>query len=225
MACKPDTWLWRLTLHVKVTRTYKWPILSRALHMLETWFVCVCGGGGCWILWHRVSNNYYRHQTQVSMIYTTEFYDITIYTTRDIVVNELRRVCDSCSSSFHCLTKIIIDAFILFCQSKITIVNVIFTYMLVKIFFWHMLYVIQKYVKKCLTSNFKPEVKVTTLIYIFLIPRHRFSTYRHHTQVSVIYTTKDITLNALCHVWPWISKSKVKFIAMRPIFSNSLTST
>ena len=41
------------------------------------------------------------------------------------------KICDSCSSSFHCVT--IINAFILFCQCKLTIVNVIFSYMLVKI--------------------------------------------------------------------------------------------
>ena len=40
------------------------------------------------------------------------------------------KICDSCSSSFHCVT--IINAFILFCQCKLTIVNVIFSYMLVK---------------------------------------------------------------------------------------------
>ena len=32
------------------------------------------------------------------------------------------------------------------------------------------------------------KVKVTTLVYIFWIPRYRFSTYRHHTQVSAIYS-------------------------------------
>ena len=37
MACEPDAWLWRVTLHVKVTWPHKWPILSRALYMLETW--------------------------------------------------------------------------------------------------------------------------------------------------------------------------------------------
>ena len=31
----------------------------------------------------------------------------------------------------------------------------------------------------------------------FWFPRHRFSTYRHQTQVSTIYTTRDIILNAL----------------------------
>ena len=50
-------------------------------------------------------------------------------------------------------------------------------------------------------------VKVTTLVYIFWIPQYRFSTYRDHTQVSAIYTTRDIILNALCHVWPWISRT------------------
>ena len=40
------------------------------------------------------------------------------------------KICDLCSSSIHCVT--IINAFILFCQCKITIVNVIFSYMLVK---------------------------------------------------------------------------------------------
>ena len=40
-AWKPDTWLWRVTLYVKVTGPYKWPILSRALYMLETWFFFV----------------------------------------------------------------------------------------------------------------------------------------------------------------------------------------
>ena len=29
-------------------------------------------------------------------------------------------------------------------------------------------------------------------------------------EVSTIYTTRDIILNALRHVWPWFSKSKVK---------------
>ena len=41
MACEPDTWLWHLTLYVKVTWPYKWLILSRALYMLDTWFFIV----------------------------------------------------------------------------------------------------------------------------------------------------------------------------------------
>ena len=45
MACEPHTWSWRVTLYVKVTWPYKWPILTRDLsypdrdlYMLETWF-------------------------------------------------------------------------------------------------------------------------------------------------------------------------------------------
>ena len=34
------TLAWRVTLYVKVTWSYKWPILSRALYMLDTWFFC-----------------------------------------------------------------------------------------------------------------------------------------------------------------------------------------
>ena len=63
----------------------------------------------------------------------------------------------------------IINAFILFCQCKSTIVNVIFSYMLVKTLsgdhFWHMVYVIQKYVKKkkqCSLVQCKPLVAITT---------------------------------------------------------------
>ena len=46
----------------------------------------------------------------------------------------------------------------------------------------------------------------------FWIQRHRFGSYRHQTQVSTIYTTRDIILNALCHVWPWISRSYVTIL-------------
>ena len=38
MACRSDTWPWSVTLYVKVTWSFKWPILSQALYMLETWF-------------------------------------------------------------------------------------------------------------------------------------------------------------------------------------------
>ena len=44
--------------------------------------------------------------------------------------NDHLKIRDSCSSSFHCVT--IINAFILFCQCKITIVTVIYSLMLVK---------------------------------------------------------------------------------------------
>ena len=59
----------------------------------------------------------------------------------------------------------------------------------------------------------------------FWIPQYRFSTYRHQTQVSTMYTTRDIILNALHHLWPWISRSKVKVTTTGSIFLNSLTST
>ena len=44
MACRPNTWPWRVTLYVKVTWPFKWPFLSRDLYMLETWF-CFCFHG------------------------------------------------------------------------------------------------------------------------------------------------------------------------------------
>ena len=42
MACRPDTWPWRVTVYVKVTWSYKWPsylISGPKLYMLETWIV------------------------------------------------------------------------------------------------------------------------------------------------------------------------------------------
>ena len=56
----------------------------------------------------------------------------------------------------------------------------------------------------------RSTVEFTTLVYILWILGYRFSTYRHQKQVSTIYTTWDIILNALRHVWPWLSRSKVE---------------
>ena len=49
-------------------------------------------------------------------------------------------------------------------------------------------------------------------IHLFWNLRHRFSTYEHQTQVSTMYTTRNIILNALRHVWPWISKSRSQYL-------------
>ena len=73
----------------------------------------------------------------------------------------------------------------------------------------------------CLTLNFKVKGQGhNTDIKCFFIQRHRFSTYEHQTQVSTIYTTGDI-LNALCHVWPWISWSRINVKIFAYIFLNS----
>ena len=81
-----------------------------------------------------------------------------------------------------------------------------------------------KCVTSCLTLNFKVNGQGHNIdIYVFWIQRHRFSTYRHETQVSTIYTTRDIILNVLCHIWPWISRSKVKVTILAYIFLNSAT--
>ena len=62
-----------------------------------------------------------------------------------------------------------------------------------------------------LTLNFNVKIQGYNIdiIYSFRTPRHRFSTYRHQKQVSTIYTTKYIILNALHHVCPWNSRSMV----------------
>ena len=67
--------------------------------------------------------------------------------------------------------------------------------------------------------DFQGQTSRSQCWYIFLgIPRHRFSTYRHQKQVSTIYTTKLIILNASRHVWPWILMSKVKVTILIYIF-------
>ena len=114
------------------------------------WYICF------WIQWHWYST--YRHQTQIS----------TIYTTKDISFLMRYVLCD---------------------------------------------------------LEFQGQRSRSRYWYIsFWIPRHRCSTYRHQTQVSTIYTARDIILHALRHVWPWISRLKVKVTTMRPIFLNFLTS-
>ena len=47
MAYGPDTWPWRMTLYVKVTWSYKWPVSSWAVYMLEAgiFFVSMV----CWV--------------------------------------------------------------------------------------------------------------------------------------------------------------------------------
>ena len=45
---RPDTCSWRVTLYVKVTWPYMWPIWPRALYMLEIWIVLFP-----WFLWSR----------------------------------------------------------------------------------------------------------------------------------------------------------------------------
>ena len=60
--------------------------------------------------------------------------------------------------------------------------------------------------------------------YIFLIPRHWFSTYRHQTQVPTMYTTKDIILNASSCLTLHFKGQKSRFKILIYIFVNSATS-
>ena len=63
----------------------------------------------------------------------------------------------------------------------------------------------------CLTLNFKVKGHGHNIdIYIVFEFCDIDSVFSHRlqTQVSTIHTTRDIILNALCHVWPWISRSK-----------------
>ena len=45
----------------------------------------------------------------------------------------------------------------------------------------------------------------------FWIPWHPLSNRGHQRQVSITCTTRDIILNALRHVWPWISRSRSQY--------------
>ena len=165
----------------------------------QYWYICF------WIQRHRFST--YRHQTQVSKIYTT----------RDIILNALCQVWPWISRS----------------KVKVTILAYIF-WILLHRFSTHrqqkQVFTIyyQRYHIECVVMfdlEFQGQRSRSQYWYIFFwIPRHWFSTYRDQTQVSTIYTTRDIILNALCHVWPWISRSKVKVTTMRHIVLNSLTS-
>ena len=56
------------------------------------------------------------------------------------------------------------------------------------------------------------------------IPWHPLSNRGHQKQVFITCTTRDIILNALRHVWPWISRLKVKVTILAYNFLNSLTS-
>jgi len=65
-----------------------------------------------------------------------------------------------------------------------------------KISFYYTHY--QRYLSYWMRCNVWPQiwrskVQVTTLLYICWIPRHWFSTYRHHTQVCVIYILPEIS--------------------------------
>ena len=84
-----------------------------------------------------------------------------------------------------------------------------------------------------MSRNSKEYINIVTLTYVLemqgqtwhnalnmlslgvYIEKLVFDVYNHQTEVmelevSTIYTTRDIILNALRHVWPWFSKSKVK---------------
>ena len=58
----------------------------------------------------------------------------------------------------------------------------------------------------------------------YWIPWHPLSNRRHQTQVFITCTTRDIILNASRHVWPWISRSKVKVTILEYNFLNSVIS-
>ena len=156
----------------------------------------------------------YNHQTEVMELEVS-----TIYTTRDIILNALRHVWPWFSKSKVEVTILIYlfefrDIDLVLIDTKHTFLR----YILPEIYHFEC-------VTSCLTLNvkIKSQGHDIDIIISFWIPRHRFSTYRHQTQVPTMYTTRDIILNALRHVWPCISRSKVKVKILIYIFLNSAT--
>ena len=74
--------------------------------------------------------------------------------------------------------------------------------MLPEISYW------MRYVMFDLAWISRSKVKVTILAYFFKILRHRYSTYRHQKKF-LPYILPEISYWMRCHVWPWISRSKV----------------